>query len=200
MLALAGYPLGCSSGSSIRAADSPGAQVGPIVLGSFDDPASLRELARDVDLVTYEFENVPVVGAARGRGVACPASRRSTRCACRRTACSRRNCSRRLGIPTPPFRAVDSLADLRRGRRRDRPAERAQDAAPRLRRPRPACPAAAAPTSTPPGKRCGGVPLILEGFVALRPRGVDRRRAQHARRDPRLPARREHAPRRASCA
>ena len=31
----------------------------------------------------------------------------------------------------------------------------------------------------------GGVPLILEGFVRLRPRGVDHRRAQHARRSAR---------------
>ncbi|MCK7580862.1 MAG: ATP-grasp domain-containing protein [Chromatiales bacterium] len=42
----------------------------------------------------------------------------------------------------------------------------------------------------------GSVPLILEGFVDVRPRGVDRRRAQHARRGARLPGRRQHAPRR----
>jgi 5-(carboxyamino)imidazole ribonucleotide synthase len=60
MLALAGYPLALQFRFLDATADSPGAQVAPIVLGSFDDPASLRTLAGDVDLVTYEFENVPV--------------------------------------------------------------------------------------------------------------------------------------------
>ena len=60
MLALAGFPLAFDFRFLDSSADSPGARVAPIVTGAFDDAASLRELARSVDLVTYEFENVPV--------------------------------------------------------------------------------------------------------------------------------------------
>ena len=42
----------------------------------------------------------------------------------------------------------------------------------------------------PPGQTLGSVPLIYEGFVELQPRGFDHRRAQHARRNALLSARR----------
>ena len=60
MLALAGYPLAQQFRFLDTSADSPGGQVAPIITGAFDDPRSLERLAADVDLVTYEFENVPV--------------------------------------------------------------------------------------------------------------------------------------------
>lgn len=112
MLALAGYPLALQFRFLDSSADSPGAQVAPIVLGPFDDAASLRKLAGDVDLVTYEFENVPVaalheVAAARPCFPPVDALRVS------QDRLLEKELFGRLGIPTPPFRAVDSLADLR---------------------------------------------------------------------------------------
>ena len=40
------------------AADSPASQVAPAIVGAYDDP-SARRARRGVDVVTYEFENVP---------------------------------------------------------------------------------------------------------------------------------------------
>ena len=47
MLALAGYPLGLRFVFLDQSADAPGAQVGRIVNGAFDDRSKLAELARD---------------------------------------------------------------------------------------------------------------------------------------------------------
>ena len=47
------------------AADSPAAQVGPSIVGAYDDPTALARLADGADVLTYEFENVPVDGVAR---------------------------------------------------------------------------------------------------------------------------------------
>jgi len=112
MLALAGYPLALSFRFLDSSADSPGGQVGPIVTGAFDDPASLARLAADVDLVTYEFENVPV-GALHtvAKSRTCLPPVEALRVSQDRLL--EKALFTRLGIPTPPFRAVDSLADLR---------------------------------------------------------------------------------------
>jgi 5-(carboxyamino)imidazole ribonucleotide synthase len=111
MLALAGYPLALQFRFLDASADSPGGQVAPIVTGAFDDPASLERLAREVDLVTYEFENVPV-GAlekvAQTHAVHPPVE--ALRVSQDRLL--EKQLFERLRIPTPPFRAVDSLADL----------------------------------------------------------------------------------------
>ena len=63
MMALAAYPLGLSCLFYDRTADTPGGQVGPIVTGAFDDAAALEQFARQVDVVTYDWENVPVAAA-----------------------------------------------------------------------------------------------------------------------------------------
>jgi 5-(carboxyamino)imidazole ribonucleotide synthase len=62
MMALAGYPLGLRCLFLDRAADAPGAQVAPILLGELDDAARLSELALQSDVVTFDWENIP--GAA----------------------------------------------------------------------------------------------------------------------------------------
>lgn len=112
MLALAGYPLALQFRFLDSSADSPGAQVAPIITGAFDDPASLRRLASEVDLVTYEFENVPVPAlqaVARKRPCHPPADALRVS----QDRLYEKELFGRLGIPTPPFRAVDTLADLR---------------------------------------------------------------------------------------
>ena len=56
-----------SSGSTaspwIRRPDSPASRVAPSIVGAYDDEAALAELAAASDVVTYEFENVPVASA-----------------------------------------------------------------------------------------------------------------------------------------
>jgi 5-(carboxyamino)imidazole ribonucleotide synthase len=112
MLALAGYPLAQQFVFLDSSADSPGGQVAPIVTGAFDDPRSLERLAAEVDLVTYEFENVPVTAlekVASTRPVWPPVE--ALRVSQDRLL--EKQLFTQLRIPTPPFRAVDSLDDLR---------------------------------------------------------------------------------------
>jgi 5-(carboxyamino)imidazole ribonucleotide synthase len=112
MLALAGYPLAQRFLFLDSSADSPGGQVGPIITGAFDDPVSLERLAAETDLVTYEFENVPVAAlAAVAKSRPCHPPVEALRVSQDRLL--EKELFGRLGIPTPAFRAVDSLADLR---------------------------------------------------------------------------------------
>ncbi|HET7587586.1 MAG TPA: 5-(carboxyamino)imidazole ribonucleotide synthase [Gammaproteobacteria bacterium] len=60
MMALAGYPLGLRFLFLDKSADAPGGQVGNIIVGGFDDPAKLAKLASQVDVLTFDVENVPV--------------------------------------------------------------------------------------------------------------------------------------------
>jgi 5-(carboxyamino)imidazole ribonucleotide synthase len=163
MLALAGYPLAQRFLFLDSSADSPGGQVGPIITGAFDDPASLARLAAETDLVTYEFENVPVAAlAALAKSRPCHPPVEALRVSQDRLL--EKELFGRLGIPTPAFRAVDSLAELRAAvaaiglpcvlkTRRLGYDGRGQHY---LRRPS---------DLEAAWKALGGVPLILEGFV-----------------------------------
>jgi 5-(carboxyamino)imidazole ribonucleotide synthase len=112
MLALAGYPFALRFLFLDASADAPGAQVGPIITGAFDDPASLERLAADTDVVTYEFENVPV-SALQAVAKTRPCNPPVEALRVSQDRLLEKELFGRLGIPTPPFRAVDSLADLR---------------------------------------------------------------------------------------
>jgi 5-(carboxyamino)imidazole ribonucleotide synthase len=59
MLALAGHPLGLECVVLEPASDACASRVARQLVGAYDDPALLDELG-DSDVVTYEFENVPV--------------------------------------------------------------------------------------------------------------------------------------------
>ena len=65
MLALAGYPLGLRFAFFDENAEAPAGHLGPLTAASWDDHAALDAFANSVDLVTYEFENVPVTAAQR---------------------------------------------------------------------------------------------------------------------------------------
>jgi 5-(carboxyamino)imidazole ribonucleotide synthase len=65
MLALAGAPLGVRVRFLDPSGDACAGAVGELVLGAYDDAAALDRLAAGADVVTYEFENVPVQAAQR---------------------------------------------------------------------------------------------------------------------------------------
>lgn len=92
--------------------DSPALQLANRqIVGAYDDEAALGELADACDVVTYEFENVPV-GAARfleGRKPVHPPARALEVAQDRLVEKTFLN---DCGIPTADFRAVDSQADL----------------------------------------------------------------------------------------
>ena len=73
MLALAGVPLGLSFRFLDPSPDACAAEVGELVVAPYDDPDGLDRLADGADVVTYEFENVPVAAAERVAAV--PSSR-----------------------------------------------------------------------------------------------------------------------------
>ena len=63
MLAEAGARIGIECLTLDPAPDSPASRVAPAIVGAYDDEGALAELAAAADVVTYEFENVPVASA-----------------------------------------------------------------------------------------------------------------------------------------
>nr|WP_298725821.1 5-(carboxyamino)imidazole ribonucleotide synthase [uncultured Steroidobacter sp.] len=112
MLALAGYPLGLRFVFLDQSSDAPGGQVGRIIPGAFDDPKKLAELADEVDVVTFDVENVPVaaVETIAGKKPFLPPIRAL---GASQDRLHEKTLFRQLKIPTPEFMAVDSLEDLR---------------------------------------------------------------------------------------
>jgi 5-(carboxyamino)imidazole ribonucleotide synthase len=60
MLALAGYSLGLRFRFLDPSSDACAGQLAEQMAGDYDDPAALERFAQGLDVVTYEFENVPV--------------------------------------------------------------------------------------------------------------------------------------------
>src|SRR6187551_2986434 len=65
MLGIAGLSLGLEFRFLDPAPDACAGAVGELVVGEYGDPEALDRLAAGADVVTYEFENVPVAAAAR---------------------------------------------------------------------------------------------------------------------------------------
>jgi 5-(carboxyamino)imidazole ribonucleotide synthase len=63
MLALAGYPLGLRFRFFDPAPNSPAGQLAEQIAAPYDDYPALERFAQGLDVVTYEFENVPVEAA-----------------------------------------------------------------------------------------------------------------------------------------
>lgn len=63
MMALAGAPLGLRFVVFDPAADACAGQVAPLQVGNFDDTEALAAFAAKVDVITFDFENVPAASA-----------------------------------------------------------------------------------------------------------------------------------------
>ena len=110
MLALAGYPLGHEF-VFLDPAPEALCGLGSHLVARPDDPAALSELASRVDLVTYEFENVPAV-AARTLAERVPVYPSTGALEVSQDRLHEKTMFGRLGIPTPAFAAVDSHETL----------------------------------------------------------------------------------------
>ncbi len=115
MLALAGYPLGLDFLCLDPAADAPAGQVAPLLRGAFTDRALLSRLARRCEVVTFDWENVPVaslrtIARARGARICPPPAALATG----QDRVAEKRLFERLSIPTTRWRAVDSRAQLAR--------------------------------------------------------------------------------------
>ncbi len=111
MMALAGYPLGVRCTFLDRAADAPGAQVAPILLGDLEDPARLAELAAGSDVVTFDWENISGAALAPLERVTAIRPPRAALEASQDRLTEKALFSR-LRIPVAPHAAVDSEAQL----------------------------------------------------------------------------------------
>jgi 5-(carboxyamino)imidazole ribonucleotide synthase len=111
MLALAGYPLGIRCRLLDRSADAPGAQVADCVLGDLNDAAAVAELAKSVDVLTLEIENVSVAALEHAQAHA-PVFPPPAAVAGAQDRLAEKTLFRSLGIPTVAFVRVDSDADL----------------------------------------------------------------------------------------
>jgi 5-(carboxyamino)imidazole ribonucleotide synthase len=113
MLVLAGAPLGLTFRLFDRVADATAGQVAPLVVGDFGDTEALAAFAAGMDVVTFDWENVPVrsarAAAAAARVLPSP---RALEVAQDRLA--EKRLFTRLGIPVAPHAAVDDAAGLER--------------------------------------------------------------------------------------
>lgn len=111
MLGLAAAPIGVRCRFLEPAADPSAAAVGEVVAAAYDDPSGLDRLAAGTDVVTVEFENVPIAALERLAGrVALRPGVASLRLSQDRLG--EKQGLRALGIPTAPFAAVDDRAGL----------------------------------------------------------------------------------------
>lgn len=111
MLALAGYPLGFRFKFLCPHEDAPAGQVAPLVAGPYDDPAALDRFIQGIDVATYEFENVPEA-AARRLASRVPVYPPPAALATAQDRLQEKTFFQKLGIPVPPFAAVDDRAGL----------------------------------------------------------------------------------------
>ncbi|RYZ04964.1 MAG: 5-(carboxyamino)imidazole ribonucleotide synthase [Myxococcales bacterium] len=110
MLGLAGRALGLELTFLDPTPSSPAAATGELLVADYTDAAALARLSR-ADVVTFEFENVPVAAVKQleERGAVHPGSRALE---IAQDRLNEKTCFRSLGIGTPPFEAVDSWEQL----------------------------------------------------------------------------------------
>lgn len=111
MLALAGTPLGMKFVFLDPAQDACAATLGEHIHADYHDHEHLRQLADQVDMVTFEFESVPADTVAfLSQFVPVYPCAESLRIA--RDRLLEKNLFRSLEIPVAPYAAIDSQAEL----------------------------------------------------------------------------------------
>ncbi len=111
MLALAAHPLGIRCTVLDPSPDPCAAHVCDHIRGEFEDYQALYQLAQVSDVVTYEFENVPVE-SARWLTERLPVFPPPAALEVSQDRLTEKKFLRDRGIATAPFVAVDSKADF----------------------------------------------------------------------------------------
>jgi len=111
MLALAAAPLGIKALVVDSAADACAGQVAPLVVADWNDYAALEAFAGQVDVVTFDFENVPAETAhwLAERVAVFPAPRAL---AVAQDRLAEKTLFRECGLPTSDFMTVDTREQL----------------------------------------------------------------------------------------
>lgn len=116
MMALAGAPLGLRFLVMDSAADACAAQFVPLLGADYRDEDALAEFARRVDVVTFDFENVPAE-SAEWLAARVPVFPNPRALAVAQDRLAEKSLFRELGIGVPAFAAVETRADLDRAAR-----------------------------------------------------------------------------------
>ncbi len=111
MMVLAGAPLGLRFVVFDPAADACAGQVAPLQVGAFDDQQALAEFAERVDVITFDFENVPA-GSAQWLAQRRPVFPNPDALAVAQDRLSEKTLFQELGIPLPPFADIRSREEL----------------------------------------------------------------------------------------
>ncbi len=114
MLALAAAKLGLKSHIYCPDPQSPAFDVTPFkTVAAYDDAEALKAFAAQVDVVTYEFENVPAATAEILAGLK-PLRPGANALAISQDRLAEKSFLASKNIPVAPYRAVHSLDDLHR--------------------------------------------------------------------------------------
>ena len=116
MMALAGAPLGLRFLVMDSAADACAAQFVPLLGADYRDEEALAEFARRVDVVTFDFENVPAE-SAQWLAERVPVFPNPRALAVAQDRLAEKSLFRELGIGVPAFAAIDTRDDLDRAAR-----------------------------------------------------------------------------------
>ncbi len=111
MLALAGYPLGLHFRFLDPSPEAPVGRIAQRVTSEYTDEAALEKFASGLELVTYEFENVPVE-AARFLAERVPVYPPPAALEAAQDRLAEKSLFRKLGIATTEFAAVSNPKEL----------------------------------------------------------------------------------------
>ena len=112
MMALAGAPLGLRFRILDNVADACAGQFAPMVVGDYTDQAALAEFASQVDVATFDFENVPAA-SAQWLSERVPVFPNPRALAVAQDRLAEKTLFRELGIPVPDYADIvsrDALA------------------------------------------------------------------------------------------
>jgi 5-(carboxyamino)imidazole ribonucleotide synthase len=111
MLALAGYPLGLHFRFLDPSPEAPVGRIAQRVTADYTDQAALEKFASGLELVTYEFENVPVE-AARFLAERVPVYPPPAALEAAQDRLAEKALFRKLGIATTEFAPVSNAKEL----------------------------------------------------------------------------------------
>ena len=114
MLALAGIPLGFEFRFLEPAPDPPVRGLGEHIRAGYEDAAALERFAEGLDVVTYEFENVPVE-SARKLSEHVPVRPQPDALECAQDRLREKELFAKLHIPEASYERVDGQEDLAAG-------------------------------------------------------------------------------------
>lgn len=111
MMVLAGAPLGLRFELYDPAADACSGPLAPLTVGAFDDRQALADFAAKVDVVTFDFENVPA-DSAQWLADRVPVYPPPSALAVAQDRLSEKTLFQQLGIPLPAFADIRSRDEL----------------------------------------------------------------------------------------